>query len=207
MKKVDLPTIPYGAVLSNTPIMCGRRCTSFRFFRKDVETIARTVHGDVRAHVREKEEQRRRKVNRRLKIRKHADVLDRKQEESDKEYHQSRTQPHRGLEARVSLLIVCAGLDLFQNPDWNNEYDSDVSNKSGYGRYGDIHERFCNKVNCGHCVDKKRNKYSECGDTLCRTKLIIAWTERCTLTWSMARSEVHFGDLSAILLSIIRCRE
>lgn len=95
-KHTDLPTIAYGTARIGMGYGRGM-CVSYRFFKRDVEMIARLVHGDVGSHMKEKHKRLRERKNDRLrklhielKIRFHSDRLDKAQWDEDKEYHQDR---------------------------------------------------------------------------------------------------------------------
>ena len=93
-KNIDLPVIVHGTI--RTGLIYAGACTSYHFFRKDVEEIAKLVHGDVEAHMREKNNERcarktknRYERKRKLKVRYHTDCLAIAKTEK-KEYHQHR---------------------------------------------------------------------------------------------------------------------
>jgi hypothetical protein len=97
VKKIDLPVIPYGTLKVTKPFMSGWM-VSYRFFKKDIETIAKIMHGDVDAHMevkRKKRTERRQKrvceTHRKLKLRYHRDELDDATSKLKKLHHQKRT--------------------------------------------------------------------------------------------------------------------
>lgn len=96
ISKKDLFPIAYGAVRTGTPLRLGT-VISYRFFRRDVEALARLVHGDVEAHMkakraqlRERRSKRRKEVHKQLKIRNHEERLAGAWSQRAEEYHQSR---------------------------------------------------------------------------------------------------------------------
>ena len=76
-----MPSITYGTVRVPKPFFSGQ-VTSYRFLRKDVEKIAKLVHGDVEQHMqakradrRKRKIQKRNKEHRALKLRHNTDKL------------------------------------------------------------------------------------------------------------------------------------
>lgn len=101
-KRTDFPDIPYATV--HTGLGYGMGMTvSYKFYRKDVQMIARLFHGDVDAHMATKREEqvarkdkKLRKLHLELKIRYHTDLLARATKSDYKrlmELHQKRTCP------------------------------------------------------------------------------------------------------------------
>ena len=95
-KHTHLPTIAYATVRSGLGFRRGWT-VSFRFFKHDVEMIARLVHGNVEEHMEMKRKQRvdrkdnrLRKLHIELKIRHHSDCLEGAESEAEAEYHQKR---------------------------------------------------------------------------------------------------------------------
>lgn len=110
-KKIDLPQISYGTVRTGTPLWLGM-VIAHRFFEKDVQMIAKLVHGDVEKHITDKRQQRinrrakkRRTVHRELKVRYHADSLEKHRGDGceDEEHHEERTLPATCVNGIASL--------------------------------------------------------------------------------------------------------
>ena len=96
-KRNDLPLIPYGTLKVPKPFMSGWM-TSYQFFEKDVQAIAKAVHGDVEAYTEarrqrrvERERNRTREVHRKLKVRYHKDQQDVAESKEELTYHRKRT--------------------------------------------------------------------------------------------------------------------
>ena len=94
-KHTNLPIISRGSV--KTGLIHAGVCTSYHFFCKDVEAIARLVHGNLEAHMEQKDRERaarRLKTfmerERKLKIRYHTDSINDATTKMDKEYHTKR---------------------------------------------------------------------------------------------------------------------
>lgn len=99
-KKIELPTIHYGTVRTGTRFFLGLT-TSYRFYDKDVQSIAKIVHGDVEKHMASKQEKRaersakkRQVIQRGLKIQYHADLVEAFNDDLEladlKDHHQER---------------------------------------------------------------------------------------------------------------------
>lgn len=163
-KKIELPTITYGTVRVPRRFMSGWMI-SYRFFQKDVEAIAKIVHGDVESHMEAKRKQRvERKVkriretHRKLKLRHHRDELKDTRSKIEKLHHQKRRW--------YSVLFLlqtndCSGIEHYESPEWDSDGDSAADESGyGYGHYGDEHEQFCfDKAHCDLCWDKDYQKY------------------------------------------------
>lgn len=96
--KLNLPVIPYGTLKVPKPFKSGWMA-SYRFFKKDVEAIAKIVHGDVEPHMEAKREERLerrhkkfRETHRKLKLRYHRDGLGATKSRLRKLHHQKREQ-------------------------------------------------------------------------------------------------------------------
>ncbi|KAK6391539.1 hypothetical protein LTR65_004374 [Meristemomyces frigidus] len=120
-KHKNLPGIPYATVRTGMGYGLGM-CVSYKFYRKDVQMIARLVHGDVGAHMLGKameqiarKDEKLRRLHVELKIRFHTDVLAKVKREESKEYHQTR-------------------LDEFQSPEWDGDWRWAIVNRVSYGQ-------------------------------------------------------------------------
>lgn len=99
-KRIEFPTIPYATVRKGLGWGLGMT-VSYKFYSKDVEMIARLVHGDVTAHMRTKREKKAarelkklRELHIELKIRYHTDRLASATKQNNKhlkKLHQERT--------------------------------------------------------------------------------------------------------------------
>ncbi|KAK3112783.1 hypothetical protein LTR53_010580 [Teratosphaeriaceae sp. CCFEE 6253] len=128
-KHKDLPAITYGSYIAGLGYPLGV-CISYRFYVKDVEMIARIVHGDdLEGHMEEKlrrlaerKDKRLRQLHMDLKIRYHMDALNDPAQAGQYLRHQN-------------------SLAKYQDPAWGGDWRDGIVTRTGYGDYDDIHDR------------------------------------------------------------------
>ncbi|EMC91643.1 hypothetical protein BAUCODRAFT_299981 [Baudoinia panamericana UAMH 10762] len=145
-KVKGLPTIPYGTANAGTTIILGH-CISYKFFKRDVEQVARLLHGDLTSHMRQKRKARKQRKlqkvaqnKREMKIRYHEDAMKEQEAPARKEHHRERLEHYKAL-------------------DEDGDYLSDDLSDSGYGHYADVHRRICKRLKCGRCETHKLAKH------------------------------------------------
>ncbi|TKA72701.1 hypothetical protein B0A55_06487 [Friedmanniomyces simplex] len=137
-KHTNLPLIPYGTKKSGTALGIGH-CISYRFYRKDVERIARLVHGDVKGHLKKKRKERKdrkllkvRRAKLELKIERHSEL-------AQNAYDKAARDEHR----------QC--LEHYQKLDADGDYASDAVSELSYRERRTNHKKLCTMLDCERC--------------------------------------------------------
>ncbi|KAK4958451.1 hypothetical protein LTR10_004879 [Elasticomyces elasticus] len=141
-KHTNLPLIPYGTRKTGNALSLGS-CISYRFYRKDVERIAKIVHEDVQAHMAKKRKERKdrkrikvRQNKRALKIEKYQGIVDNTDNDARWERARKRLQHYKDLDA-------------------DGGYESEAISHFNYDDRYDNHAKMCKKLDCYHCEHKK----------------------------------------------------